>query len=790
MSNYDFSTLNSIDFEKLVCDVLNVKIDARYDTMFRSFKEGKDKGIDLLLSTKDNDFEVVVQIKHYQKSSFATLKRDLIKNEVKKVIKLKPRAYVFVTSLSLNIHNKEEIKNIFSPFIASVGDILGKDDINDIIRLNKSIEEKHFKLWFSSTIAIEKILQYKFVGRKNEFQENELKKKLRLFVTTRELSQTIELLDRNKFLIITGDPGVGKTTLSEILIYRFLSKEFDLTVIYDDIREIETTLRDDNSKQVFYFDDFLGHTQAEILKSKSAEAFLIKIISRIEKAENKYLILNTRKFILNSFTEESERFRYFNPLRSESRIELHSYSYGAKRRMLDNHIEESDLEDFQLCILRDLSFFICTHRNFSPRHLEFFTSSFHVGNLNEKDFKNFVVENLEVPKKIWEHAYINQISDTERFLINTLYSLKTNSPKEVLELAYNSRLNHEVNKNNFYKPINPFYDSLKRLIDGFIVTYNSKEITYFSFINPSLEDFLKDFLNNNSYELDKILYSAISLDQWFVFFEPFSGKKINSNLINYFGKIFLTNIKSDEELYKASIFMASQEYDDLLLISNILRDIKDWKFIKNNILVNNYSLKFLREAIKKRTLIYVISKLNLDYFFNLVLSCESLEELYEKINLFRNHYDLNFKDKFSTNSFFYGRYKSLVKEVKLLCQNLFIQEIDLQYDYLKKNIAKDEHLDVLNKLNDYLDFVKNDMFDSFEIDFQMFLNQDWNEIAELNYTNYLLKTEEIEYQWNDDYYNEQFYYEDEYDMEMEKSKSTQLAYKVNFDFDEHNDLPF
>lgn len=93
----------------------------------------------------------------------------------------------------------------------------------------------------------------------------------------------------------------------------------------------------------FCFDDFLGHTQAEIVKSKSAETSLLKIITRIEKAKNKFLILNTRKFILNTFLEESERFRFFAPLRSEEKIELQSYSYGAKRRMLDNHIGESEL---------------------------------------------------------------------------------------------------------------------------------------------------------------------------------------------------------------------------------------------------------------------------------------------------------------------------------------------------------------------------------------------------------------------------------------------------------------
>lgn len=116
MSNYDFSTLNPIDFEKLACDLLNVKRNKVTKAMFRSFKEGKDGGIDLLLSTKNNDLEVIVQVKHYYKSSFAALKRDL-KTELDKVKKINPKKYIFVTSLALSKHNKDEIKSIFAPYI-------------------------------------------------------------------------------------------------------------------------------------------------------------------------------------------------------------------------------------------------------------------------------------------------------------------------------------------------------------------------------------------------------------------------------------------------------------------------------------------------------------------------------------------------------------------------------------------------------------------------------------------------------------------------------------------------
>ncbi|MFD2826540.1 restriction endonuclease [Leeuwenhoekiella polynyae] len=352
MSNYDFSTLSPFDFEELACDLLNAHYEKEnFEGNFRTFGPGRDKGIDLLLSTPNTNFEIIGQVKHYVKSSFSKLLRDLKNIEKDKVFLLNPKRYVIVTSQELSPDNKIEIKAAFEPYITTLGDIFGRQDLNKILRQNKYIEEKHFKLWFSSTLILDKILNYKFEGRRKEFTDTVLKRKFRLFVETNNFLKAKSILNENKFIIITGEPGVGKSTLSDMMIYDFIKDDYQINIIYDDIKEVEINLRDDKSKQVFYFDDFLGHTQAEINKSKSAENSLLRIISRIENLDHKFLILNTRKFILTSFLDESERFRNFNPLRSEAKIELQSYSYDVKKRMIENHIQESTLSPTQIDVI-------------------------------------------------------------------------------------------------------------------------------------------------------------------------------------------------------------------------------------------------------------------------------------------------------------------------------------------------------------------------------------------------------------------------------------------------------
>src|SRR5690606_15222781 len=106
MANYDFSTLNDRDLEELTRDLLSKKLSLN----FQSFKPGADKGMDLRYSTLNDENEIVVQVKHYIGSGIAKLKQDLKRKEISKVVSLKPKRYIFCTSLPLSPQDKEEIK--------------------------------------------------------------------------------------------------------------------------------------------------------------------------------------------------------------------------------------------------------------------------------------------------------------------------------------------------------------------------------------------------------------------------------------------------------------------------------------------------------------------------------------------------------------------------------------------------------------------------------------------------------------------------------------------------------
>ena len=142
MPDYDFQILQPNEFEHFTRDLLQKK----EGVLIESFTPGRDRGIDLRFSkVKGNN--TIVQAKRYK--DYRTLKSVLTK-EVPKVKALKPSRYILSTSVGLTPDNKTEIYNLFFPYIKDTLDILGKDELNNLLGQYPDIEKQYYKLWLGS----------------------------------------------------------------------------------------------------------------------------------------------------------------------------------------------------------------------------------------------------------------------------------------------------------------------------------------------------------------------------------------------------------------------------------------------------------------------------------------------------------------------------------------------------------------------------------------------------------------------------------------------------------------
>lgn len=490
MGNYDFSTLNDKEFEQISRDLLN----AKHKLGLQDFKTGKDKGVDLRFSTPHNNNSIVAQVKHYVGSGYPQLKHTLVSKELNKIENLNPERYLVVTSLPLSAIQKDEIKELLAPFILSANDVFGQEDLNSILKEFREIEKRHFKLWFSSITVLDSVINNAIEGR-TKYMLEKIKEKIPFYVVTKKLDDANKILQKEKLLLITGQPGIGKTTLAEIILFDRAKNDYKIYKV-ENITEAENVAsHDPDEKQIFYFDDFLGANYFEIVNVNRTETQLTSFVERIRVSPNKYLILTTRTVILNHAIAKYEKINHSRLANQQFEIKLTDYTKYEKALILYNHLYFRKIKGDLLDSIISEKFYltIIQHKNYTPRIIEFITENSRIEKLSPINYRQFVTNNLNNPKEIWRYSFSNQIEYLDRCLLLTLFTFDIDTTEYYLLNAFDCRLQYEKEAHNQIITANQFYESINVLLNGFISSrlYNSNPpVREFGFINPSLADFL------------------------------------------------------------------------------------------------------------------------------------------------------------------------------------------------------------------------------------------------------------------------------------------------------------
>jgi len=513
MSNYSFSTLNDKEFEQIVKDLLNAKLNIG----LQNFKSGKDAGIDLRFSSSKNNNSIVVQAKHYIGSQFPQLKHILLVKELGKIKKIKPDRYIVATSLPLSALQKDELKTGLSPFVLTSNDIIGQEDLNGYLSEFKEVEKRYFKLWFSSINVFNAIINNAIEGRTRYLLER-ISDKIKFYVITKKLDYANKILKNEKLLLITGQPGIGKTTLAEIILFEWAKNGCKVYKV-EDVREAEDVMSANNDeRQLFYFDDFLGANYSEIINIHKTETQLTNFVDRVKNTTNKYLVLTTRTVILNHAIDKYEKVNNSKIAYQQFELKLTDYSKLEKALILYNHLYFRGINKELHNVFLENKFYkaIIQHKNYTPRIIDFITEVSRIEKLSVSTYHQFIINNLNNPKEIWRYSFNNQIGYLDRCLLMTLFTFEGGSFEPALSLAFENRLYYERDEHNQIIYTNQFSESLKILLNGFIISVirDAKQmIRMFQFINPSLTDFLIGHISDSYLERKSIISSLTFVEQ-------------------------------------------------------------------------------------------------------------------------------------------------------------------------------------------------------------------------------------------------------------------------------------
>lgn len=533
MPNYDLMVLYPDEFEGISRDLLQ----KHWGCYIESFTPGRDKGIDLRCAAANNG-TTILQAKRYKDYPSLLAK---LKGEVKKVRELNPERYCITTSVGLTPTNKDEIMSLFHPYIKDPQDIFGKTEINNLLGLYPEVEKQYYKLWLSSTPVLENIL-HKAVVSWSEIELQEIKDNISTYVSNESFGNALKILNEHNYVIISGVPGIGKTTLARMLIYNLLSKDYEkFTLITDDFNQAINMLEKEK-KQVFFFDDFLGQSMFEDGGTSFAKKFIL-FIKAIKKDSKKKLILTTREYILSEARQHYERIDSENIQIAKCTLDVGQYTDRIKAKILYNHISKAQLpEPYIDEFLKGRRYRkIINHRNYNPRIIETLIDNGLWCHIPAGQFMDRFVELLDKPSMVWEMAY-EKLSREARYAMLVLVMMGEKVLLSDWEKAYRHFCIKSYGQLNLTYEDCKFKKTVKILHDCFIKTYKSADNLVATPYNPSVRDYLINYICENpdtqrlliehSYFAQQILYALTEphlVSHSYSYFLPTEGPVFDSN---------------------------------------------------------------------------------------------------------------------------------------------------------------------------------------------------------------------------------------------------------------------
>jgi|GEM_PF-4764684 len=579
--NYDFANLGWQEFEQLVCELIGLKISEETQKVifFNRFKEGADKGIDGLYMSQDT--RLVLQAKNV--STFQSLYRKLKQADVPNMRILKPERYILVTSVALTQDQTEKIHTLFKPYMVSVNDVIGRETLNDLINRFPKVELHYPKLYLQGFDILNYILHHR-IDTQSKAKIQEFKKIVKYYVKDQNFNKALEILGKSHFVVLSGEPGIGKSTLGGMLSLHLIDKEScDFIFIRRSISEAED-LWEDEKQQVFLFDDFLGSITFQDF-GRNEDRQLLDFIRRITDSKNKYLIVTTREYIFKYAEHKYNELKEIGFTRCI--LKQTSQTPEFKAHILGNYLHHSDCDykNLDLVLYEDHFKTLIYHRNFTPRIISEYMYKYRPRHSKYYLFSE-LEKNLDDPYVYWRSRFLELSSAAQMVLLVLAISSEPMS-YELLQVTYkNAGKFRKLYERGYEKE--SFAQALNELSDSFIsVTHNPirdkkdsgsislkdyslifdplRDSKMIEFQNPSIKDFTLEYLRTEKHIIELLIKSAITFNQLFFVFTT----KISDD--------FVHDDESEHPFYSKKILLEDYLLD--VLKTKIIREFEKLSMI-------------------------------------------------------------------------------------------------------------------------------------------------------------------------------------------------------------------
>lgn len=505
MSQRNFNELSPYDFEILVADLLQ----AEWGSIVETFPAGADEGVDIRLLKGADGKPKFAQCKHSPGKTWSDISSD-VKREASVNATRDLREYWFVTSCRLRSKAKDKVVELFASQELALERVLGINDLNSRLDKNPDIERRNIKLYLSSVAVLQAVLNNATYVRQQQYFDAILSNR-KYYVESAALVEVQRTLNAQGMCIVSGAPGVGKTTLCEMVALQLMEDGYE-TFEIKNISDANDVWRAD-SRQLFIYDDFLGQTSLTEKLGRLEDQELEKFANNVRKSKKHLLLLSTREYILEAAKKTYPRLDGKTFSASKVIVDVGAYTKFQRAHILYNHVYFSTLDSAARNSLSMKKAYegILTHNNYNPRLVSMIVDEAvsQGGKVASDGFATFVQLSLDDPTELWGGILRSELSEVSHDVLLVLASLPSLVSEATLlkaTMRYRAAETKTLSSSEFL-------DAVRVLEKVFITSGRNGAENTFALKNPGVRDFVSQYILSRPLLLQRLYESSVAPDQ-------------------------------------------------------------------------------------------------------------------------------------------------------------------------------------------------------------------------------------------------------------------------------------